>query len=327
MKVVILHDHVPPDAPPELQDNLAQVGLVHRTLTDLGHESIRLPMARTLTETSNRLQDLAPDRVFNLVESVWGSGRWIHLVPALVERLGIPCAGNASRAVLETTNKLKSKERLRQAGLPTPEWITFGDDCPEEVTSMRYIIKSIWEHGSLGLDETSVRPADELYGLRREMEHRRHALGGDCYAEEYIDGREFNLSVLAGDKGPEVLPPAEIVFLGYGPEMTRIVGYRAKWVADSHEYSHTPRRFEPAAEDEALVRSLIDLSRRCWDLFRLRGWARVDFRVDPSGRPFILEVNTNPCLSDDAGFMAAARQAGLAPKTVIDRVLRDVPSL
>jgi D-alanine-D-alanine ligase len=99
------------------------------------------------------------------------------------------------------------------------------------------------------------------------------------------------------------------------------VGHRAKWEADSFEFHHTPRRFDFPPGDEELLARLQHLATACWRLFGLRGYARVDFRVDRQGRPWILEVNANPCLSPDAGFIAAADRAGLSFEAMIQRIL------
>lgn len=162
--------------------------------------------------------------------------------------------------------------------------------------------------------------------LLARIEERRKTLGVAFFAETYIEGREFNLSLLASSRGPEVLPPAEIRFEGFPETRRKIVGYRAKWVEDSFEYTHTPRTFRFPQSDGPLLLSLADLAKRCWTLFRLRGYARVDFRVDGEGRPWVLEVNTNPCLSPDAGFAAASREAGLAFPEVIRRIVADAPA-
>src|SRR5690606_23295451 len=103
----------------------------------------------------------------------------------------------------------------------------------------------------------------------------------------------------------------ETLFVGYPQDRPKIVDYEAKWAEDSFAYNNTPRRFDFGAEDTALVAELADLTLRAWRLFGLAGYARVDFRVDGDGRPWILEVNTNPCIAPDAGFFAAARQGGL----------------
>ncbi|MCX5821807.1 MAG: D-alanine--D-alanine ligase, partial [Deltaproteobacteria bacterium] len=75
------------------------------------------------------------------------------------------------------------------------------------------------------------------------------------------------------------------------------------------------------AQDASLLALLKDMALRCWKLFDLRGYARVDFRVDREGRPWILEVNANPCLSPDAGFSAAALRAGLTFPDVLGRII------
>jgi D-alanine-D-alanine ligase len=135
----------------------------------------------------------------------------------------------------------------------------------------------------------------------------------------------LNLSLLAGVNGPEVLPPAEIRFDAYPPGKVRVVGYRSKWEEGSFEFNHTPRSFEFLPSDASLIAHLKELALKCWRLFNLRGYARVDFRVDPEGRPWILEVNANPCLSPDAGFSAATLRAGMTFPEVLKRIIGDLP--
>jgi D-alanine-D-alanine ligase len=66
-----------------------------------------------------------------------------------------------------------------------------------------------------------------------------------------------------------------------------------------------------------------ELARTCWTLFGLRGYARVDFRLDACGKPWILEVNSNPCLSPDAGFAAAVERASISFEEAVRRILDD----
>ena len=182
-------------------------------------------------------------------------------------------------------------------------------------------MKSIWEDASLGLDDDSIAESSSLAELREEIERRRPALGGEAFAEAWIEGREFNISVLEEKGGPRLLPLAEMCFADYPAGKPRLVGYRAKWEEGSFEYTHTVRRFELEEGDGPLVRRLEELTLRSWELTELRGYGRVDFRVDEGGQPWILEVNPNPCLSPDAGFLAAAERAGLAAVDVIERIL------
>jgi D-alanine-D-alanine ligase len=297
------------------------VVFVARGLATLGHEPVAVPVSLNLAAAAQMLADLRPAMVFNLVETLAGKGSLIHLVPALLEVLKIPYTGAGTEAMLLTSNKLLAKRWLSAAGLPTPAWFTTAETHEELRVEGAWLVKSAWEHASIGLDEDSVLFGADRKRLLAEMEARRNSLGGACLAEAYIDGRELNLSLLTGEGGPEVLPPAEIRFDAYPPGKVRVVGYRSKWEEGTFEFANTPRTFEFPAQDAPLIAKLKELALRCWNLFDLRGYARVDFRVDREGRPWILEVNTNPCLSPDAGFSAATLRAGLTFPDVLCRII------
>jgi D-alanine-D-alanine ligase len=322
MRVVVLHGKVAEDAGKDELDVLVQRDAVSKSLVSLGYDPVAVSFSLDMQGVARDLQSLRPTFVFNLVESVEGRGGLIHLAPALLDHLEISYTGSRTEAILLTSNKLFAKTFLRGAGIPTPGWYTLKDLGGEATqVSGPLIVKSLWEHASIGLDEESVVRPTGPEELRRAMEKRREKLAGECFAEAYIDGREFNLSLLAEGEEPEVLPPAEIRFEGYSGAKPRLVGYRAKWDETSFEYQHTRRSFDFAAEDRALLERLAQLSEECWRLFDLRGYARVDFRVDEEGRPWVLEVNANPCLSPDAGFTAAAERAGLTYSQVIARIV------
>jgi D-alanine-D-alanine ligase len=113
-----------------------------------------------------------------------------------------------------------------------------------------------------------------------------------------------------------------MLFVNFPPQRPRIVGYAAKWDPASFEYTHTLRRFDFGGGDEELVDGLGELARACWEPLGLGGYARADFRVDPRGTPWILEVNPNPCIVADAGFAAAAERAGLSYPQLVQRILQ-----
>jgi D-alanine-D-alanine ligase len=204
------------------------------------------------------------------------------------------------------------------------------------------------------MDDDAVITLRDGQTLEAIVCRRAHRIGSSCFAEAYIEGREFNLSLLAGscptsagecsdpdERGirlpkangadglpervasPQILPPAEIDFASFPADRPHIVGYRAKWDDASLECRETPRRFEFPEHDGPLIERLSHLARRCWELFGVAGYARVDFRVDRQGQPWILEINANPCLSPDAGFAAAVQQAGMTYDEAIERILKE----
>jgi len=324
MKAVVIHGEVPEGAGPDEQDVLAQAGHVSRSLAELGYKPTVIAVSADFSRLIDHLNILQPDFAFNLVESLLGQGRLIHMAPSILDYLKIPYTGARTEAIFMTSQKLVAKRFMQMSGLDTPPWISPDDPGANPFTPGVYVIKSVWEHASVGLDEDSIVSVQSEKKLHNILKAKRAPLGGACFAETFIAGREFNLSLLAGPDGPEVLPPAEIRFDDYPPGKPHVVGYRAKWDEDSFEYRHTPRTFHFPAEDAPLLQKLTDIAMDCWRLFDLKGYARVDFRVDQAGSPWILEINTNPCLSPDAGFFAAANCAGLKFNSVIERIITDI---
>jgi D-alanine-D-alanine ligase len=178
----------------------------------------------------------------------------------------------------------------------------------------------VTEDASYGLDDGAVAEGRERIVARAQSCAAR--LGGRWFAERFIDGREFNVALIEREGEPDILPIGEMVFEDWDETRPRIVGYDAKWNADTAEYRDTTRIFGWEKREPDLRRSLEKLSKDCWELFGLSGYARVDFRVDAAGKPFILEVNPNPCLEPDAGFAAAGAAAGLSYDDLVAAILR-----
>jgi D-alanine-D-alanine ligase len=325
MRVLILHDPIPAEARPDELDTLTQVEEVRAALAASASQVVVLPFDADLAATSERLRRAAPEVVFNLVESVLGQGRLIHVASALLESLEIPFTGSGSGPMLLSASKLLGKRVLAGAGVPTPDWRTLVDARAGRGLSpgSRWLIKSVWEHGSLGLEADSVVSALEPDELAETLEERRSALGGEAFAEEYVHGREFNVGILAGPEGPECLPIPEIRFEGLTADAPRVVGYRAKWDVDSPESMGTPRSFELEAGDVLLHDRLRQAALSTWRAFDLRGWARVDFRVASDGEPQVIDVNANPCLSADGGFAASLERAGITLAGALERIIAD----
>ncbi|MBC7968175.1 MAG: D-alanine--D-alanine ligase [Fuerstia sp.] len=336
MHVVILYNRVSAHDSAGDLDVLKQVVAVEESLTRLGHSSARVSCHLRLDEMRSVLKSEQPDVVFNLVESLGGTDQLMPLATLLLESMRLPFTGASTLAMLKTTQKLEAKRHLLMFGLPTPAWMTDQDSgwqglrSPDAIPATA-IIKAVAEHSSLGMNDDSVMQLANLRGgdesvearLAKRIARKAADLGTPHFAEDYIDGREFNLSVLATNSGPSVLPSAEIEFTDFPDDKPKIVGHDAKWNEHTAEYLNTPRRFTFTHGDQPLLDELQSLARRCWEVFGLQGYARVDFRVDADGQPWILEINANPCLSPDAGFAAAVAQAGLTFDTVVERILHD----
>jgi len=321
-KALILHSPVSPGAPDDEQDTMAQVREVSAELSAMGFDTVSLAFSLNMERIRDQLREQRPDFVFNLVEAVEGQDRFIVLAPVLLESLGMPFTGSGSRAVMGTTCKTAAKALMLASGIDTPPWVEQGGDVRgNPAFPGTFIVKSVWDHASIGLDQGSVIQAGSREGLVEAIGRKARMYGREFFAESFIDGREFNISIIAGDAGPEVLPPAEILFQESAGMSHRIVDYSAKWRGDSKEYIGTPRSFDFPPEDGPLLARLVGVSMECRRLFGMAGYARVDFRVDGAGAPWVLEVNANPCLTTDSGFIAAALRGGLGYGQVIRRIV------
>jgi D-alanine-D-alanine ligase len=259
--------------------------------------------------------------VVNLVESPPGRPGFQCEAAAAFERLGLRVTGSPAAIIRATTDKESTRRNLANHGVAVAPGGLLDPDRPEilETVPPPWILKPALEDASLGLDDGAVT-SDRTEAVARARDLERRFGGQEILVEHLLPGREFNIAILDGDSGPEVLPPAEMTFVDFPPERPRILGWEAKWDQSSFAYRNTVRVFLDNAESE-LGAELTSIARRAWAACGLAGYGRVDIRLDEDGIPCVLEVNANPCISPDAGFAAATAAAGIEPTEVVRRIL------
>ncbi len=299
-------------------DVLEQVNLVSKALKKLKYEVKELQVDLNLKSAIRNLQELKPDIIFNLVETIGNKGEFTFLANSILNFIRIPYSGSPLIPMFLCSNKLLAKKELTAFGIKTPKGFSL-DECHKLHPNKKYLIKPIWEEGSLELDEECVFSGSDLdYIDKIKKKSNSH-----YFIEEFIEGREFNISILYGKDGPEVLPIAEMTFVDYPKGKPKIMGYTAKWNEESFEYSHTRRTFHLSNDDRLLKNRLIRICKKCWIELNLKGYVRIDFRVDKRSEPYVIDINLNPCLSSSGGFMAAARKKGLNFEKIVSRILED----
>jgi D-alanine-D-alanine ligase len=303
-------------------DVLDQVEFIEKHLDGLGIETYRKGITTSFMYELAELFGDKPDFVFNLVESINNKGELSYFIPALLNMYKIPYSGNPLEAIFTTTSKLLTSRLLRTAGINNPKAY-----LPSQhlllTPGNKYIVKPVWEDGSLGITEESVF----TYNNNGVDDRLKKLDDTHWFIEDFVDGREFNISVLAGEKGPEVLPPAEIVFKNYSGNKPRIVDFKAKWEMESFEYVNTVREFPGKDLNPVLKEKLMTTALKCWNVFGLKGYARVDMRTDENENPYVIEINANPCISPDGGFVAATKEAGFQFTIVLKRIINDLNNL
>jgi D-alanine-D-alanine ligase len=333
MKVAIVHNSVGRnERDAATRDVLDQVRDVGKALVQGGHVCRRFGLGNDVRGFLGRLSAFRPKRIFNLVEAARGESASFAWAAGLWELIGLPYTGSSARALALTADKGLAKTVMAHHGVLTPEWRSIPPLAqssglslfPETWRSVPgpWIIKPAREDGSVGIEEDSV-VSDEQLLPQKIAAIRSQFPRQPIQVEHFVDGREFNVSLLGGPQGPKALPVAEMIFEGYPPEKVKVLGYRSKWDPTAYEYHHTPNNFAFPPEDEKLLRRLRADAMTCWEIFGLRGYARIDMRVAPGGRVYVLDVNANPCLAPDAGFYAAAMQAGMTATELMEAILED----
>lgn len=306
---IILHNPVGSDSKEDEMDVLNQAELIEKALSLLGYSSERMEFSLNILDLMNKIKAKHPDIVFNLVETVNNTGRLSFIAPAMLESIGLIFTGSGTEAIFTTTDKVICKTILRSNKIETPDWAKdLFDLNPEKI----YLTKPIAEDGSVGIDENLLLRGNQIKAIPKKS-----------FAEAYIHGREFNISVIGGKAGLMVLPPAEMCFNNYTESKPRILGYKAKWEENSFEYKNTTRSFNFDEQDFLLLEGLRVIAEKCWQIFGLRGYARVDVRVGNDNIPKVIEINANPCIAPDSGFIAACKEAGLTVTEAIKRIIED----
>jgi D-alanine-D-alanine ligase len=306
---VLPADH--PDADSE-HEILYTVDIVTKTLIQAGFEVTRLGASHNPEVLVDGLRAQRPDVVFNLFEGTADGGHNEAYVAGLLEWMNIPFTGSPFQALCMARNKHLTKRLLQGADIPTPEFFVVEElpipECPLE---WPVIVKPATEDASVGLDQGSV--VTDQQSLQQRIAQLLNNYGPPILVEQYIQGRELNIALIESPK-LKVLPISEILFVDKTPGYWPIVTYDAKWKPGTRDYEATPPRY-PAEVSPKLAEKLEAIACDAFNLLGCRDYARVDFRVRPPGRPYVLEVNPNPDFSPTAGLTGGLTAAGITHST------------
>ncbi len=299
-----------PTAPPQSTVRIIEA------LRTLGYEPVELALVpERRADWLGRLMNDEFRLAFNLCETIGGCADGEHLAAAAVQLLDLPMTGASAETLLLCLNKDRCAAILRAHGIDVPDWrlLRRGRPLPDAWDRFPAILKPAAEDASNGVHPYSVvRTPDELHQLAERLLRNFESL----VVQEYIDGREINLAIV----GDCLLPVAEIDFSSLPEGSPPIVSFEAKWSAGSPEDLGT-QPVCPASLPSDVARELQLLAGYVWRVMEGRGYGRVDVRLAPDGRPYVIDINPNPDLSVDAGLARQARVAGWTYEQLIEKIV------
>jgi len=309
VKLVVLYDPGADDWTPEdVAGVLRAVNEIARIFAALGHEVRKVPVRHDM-----RWFDACrkADLVFNLCEGVHGVSQWEEHVVGTLEFAGIPYTGCGLWTLAVCRRKPIANAILQQAGLPIPRWCVAQGKIEEDFP-LPAIVKPAAEDASAGLDRTSV--VSDRKALRARVAAMTEQFD-EVMVQAYVPGREFNV----GFVGTRTLPISEIDFAGMPEGSWPILTYAAKWQTGTPEdLGSVP--ICPATVPQRLADRLTRVAEAAWRALRGEGYGRVDLRVDDTGQVWVLEVNPNPDLNDDAGLSRMGRATGWDYPELVRRI-------
>jgi len=294
------------------------VEAVHQALIECGYSVVSLPLLPPLESAKESLKALDVDLVFNLFEGFDGCPETESTVANFLSELGLTYTGCPGRALSLGLDKVKTKAHLAAIGIDTPKYQLLG---PKAISlfHLNYpcIVKPCAEDGSNGISEESV--VHDFASLGKQVTTINKCFGRRALVEEFVDGREFNITVL-GTSEPKALSISEIVY-SLPPEIPKILSFSAKWDPQSIYFEHT-KAVCPAKIDIELQKRITQIALLAFRLLGSRGYARIDFRLDVKEQLKVIEVNPNPDISPDAGAALQAQAAGMSYNQFIDQLVQ-----
>lgn len=263
--------------------------------------------------------------VFNLVENLEGGSEDVNAVPSVCKAMGWGYTGGSSESLILTQDKALTKYRLSQFGIKVPRGAVVPIDgkIPETLPEGPLFVKPLASDGSEGIDASLafVESTQKRMQLAKAVERIHATCNQPALIEEYIAGRELNLSLM--QRGDEIipLPPSEVDFSLFGPDRPHVVDYNVKWRPGTLANCISPRRV--AQLDDVLRQHLADIVKRSWTACGGGDYGRIDCRMDKNGVVYVLEVNVNCDISPLAGLPAALTAAGIPFVEFINQLLQN----
>jgi len=323
--VVLMHDGlIPPDSLTKEHDRetaewKSEYDVVSG-LRALGHDARPIGVSYDLTPIREAIVDWKPHVAFNLLEEFHGVAVYDQHMAAYLELMRQPYTGCNPRGLMLSHDKALSKKILTYHRIDVPEFAVFprGQKVrrPKNL-EFPLLVKSATEDASLGIAQASVVSNDAK--LQDRVAYLHDQLATDALVEQYIEGRELYVGVL-GNQRLRTFPAWEMSFSGMPEGTAHIATAKVKW---DHKYQKKYGIATGAAKDLPVgaAERLDKLSKRIYKTLALSGYARMDFRLTPEGKFYVLEANPNPNLAQGEDYAESAAHAGMEYGELLQQIL------
>ena len=297
-----------------------EYGVLKTLRDDLEHDVQVLGVHDELVSIRQAFESFKPHIAFNLLEAFHEIGTFDQNVVSYLELLRLSYTGCNPRGMLLARDKALSKKLLHYHRIAVPEFAVVARGrktrLPKRLT-FPLIVKSQTQEASIGISQASV--VDDETKLKERVQFIHDSIHTDAIVEQYIEGRELYCGLI-GNQRVQTYPVWEMTFANMPDGQRRIATERVKWNA---KYQERVGVATGEAQDlpPGIAERVQHISRRVYQTLQLSGYARVDLRLDPEGRVYVLEANPNPQIAMGEDFADSAAKAGVTYPALIQRIL------
>jgi D-alanine-D-alanine ligase len=319
LPVLILYNVDPAWLSSEIEEAIHGAHEIESALRDIGHPVTSVPV--TDANLFLRLRDFDPDKyiVLNWCEELPGIPHSEAMVAQTLTSLNFTYTGSPAEVLALSWDRDKVKQLLHQYAVPTPHWRIYPSPCPDGWDCFPAIVKPSQEHCSYGITSASVvETPDEL---AERIAAVREQFGQPALVEDFIDGREFHVSLWGSrcNGGVQILPPAEMDFSVFESVRDRLCTFDSKYRPGSRHYEEIQIQI-PAMLNGRQLRQLEQTSMEVYRIFGCLDYARLDIRLR-NDTFYVLDINPNPDITLETSIIQSAELAGYSYGAMISHLI------
>jgi len=300
-------------------DDMATISAIKNGIESGGH---RVVLIEANEDAYEKLKNTKLDFVFNFAEGLRGESRESQ-IPSMLEMLKIPYTGSGPLTLAIALDKTRTKEVLIHHDIPTPEFQLFkyGNEKLKKNLKFPLFVKPNAEGSSKGITGKSLVHNEKE--LKKRVEFIIDHYHQPALVEEFLDGREFTVSIL-GNNPPNVLPIVEVIFDNLPDDVPKFDCYEVKWIWDSPN-SDVETVVCPAKINKKLENRIKKVALETFNTMGCKDFCRIDMRLDKNNIPNVLEVNPIagliPDPKENSRFPKACYAAGMTYNEIILSIL------
>ncbi len=315
--VIVLYNYYTTWSPEERGMADRQTQELVGELTALGHTVRTVEFWK---DVRRALRDFDPNKwiIFNWVEGIEDEVGGDARICEDLQSLGFTFTGNPPDTLRLSVQKGKVKKVLDRWHIPTPAGREFasGDEV-KTWSAWPAIVKPVSQHCSAGVTREAV--VHDLDSLRARVQHVREVYKESSLVEQFIAGREINVGIW-GNGRPRLLPLREIDFSQMPNPLHQMVTWDSKWVPTSEDWNKMPVMTDVQVSD-TLRAKLEEITIKTYRVFGCRDYARIDYRIDKDENAYVVDVNPNPDITSDGGFIGGCRMLGYSYGEAVSNII------